>query len=87
MTGYVHELGGQSRSFGQNSTDPWFVLTAGTEDELHAFAATLGLTRVMFRPGTPAGRHQKPVAPHYDITSGERDRAVALGAQPRSDQR
>jgi Protein of unknown function (DUF4031) len=82
MTVYVHELQGQSRGFfGQNTTDPWFVLTADTEDELHAFAASLGLTGVMFRPGTPAGPHQKPVAAHYDVTLGERDRAVALGAQ------
>jgi hypothetical protein len=82
MTAYVHELEGQSRFIGQNATDPWFVLTADTDDELHAFAANLGLTQVMFRPGTPAGPHQKPVAPHYDVTKGERDRAVELGAQP-----
>src|SRR5277367_3663239 len=84
MTVYVHKLKGQSRAFfGRTaSPDPWFVLTAGTDDELHDFAASLGLTRVMFRPGTPAGRHQEPVAAHYDVTLGERDRAVALGAQP-----
>jgi hypothetical protein len=81
MTAYVHQLEGQSRFFGMNTTDPWFVLTADTDDELHAVAASLGLTRSMFRPGTPAGRRQKPVAPHYDLTRGERDRAVALGAQ------
>jgi hypothetical protein len=82
MTVYVHELEGQSRFFGQNTTDPWFVLTASTDDELHAFAASLGLSRAMFQPGTPAGSHQKSVAAHYDVTAGERDRAVALGAQP-----
>jgi hypothetical protein len=82
MTVYVHELEGQNRAFGQNTTDPWFVLTADTDDELHAFAASLGLTRVMFRPATPAGRRQEPVAAHYDVTRGERDRAVELGAQP-----
>jgi len=81
---YVHKLEGQGRAFfGRSpSPDPWFVLTADTDDELHAFAARLGLTRVMFRPGTPAGPRQGPVAAHYDITLGEHDRAVALGAQP-----
>ena len=82
MTLYVHELKGQSRFFGMNTTDPWFVLTADTEDELQAFAASLGLTQDMFRPGTPPGRHQKSAPPRYDVTRGERDRAVELGAQP-----
>ncbi len=84
MTVYVHKLEGQSRAFfGRTaSPDPWFVLTADTDDELHAFAASLGLTGVMFRPGTPAGPHQEPVAAHYDVTPGERDRAVVLGARP-----
>ncbi len=83
MTVYVHKLGGQGRAFfGRTpSPDPWFVLTADTDDELHAFAARLGLTRIMFRPGTPAGPHQEPAAGHYDVTLGERDRAVALGAR------
>jgi hypothetical protein len=83
MTVYVHKLEGQSRAFFGHTarSDPWFVLTADTEDELHAFAASLGLTRVMFRPGTPALPRQAPVAGHYDVTLGERDRAVALGAR------
>ena len=84
MTVYVHKLERQSRAFfgrAPNINDPWFVLTADTDDELHAFAASLGLTRAMFRPGTPAGRRQQPVAAHYDVTMGERDRAIALGAQ------
>ncbi len=61
--------------------DPWFVLTADTDDELHAFAASLGLTRDMFRPGTPALPQHAAVPGHYDVTLGEHDRAVALGAQ------
>ena len=83
MTVYVHKLEGQSRAlFGKTgSPDPWFALTADTDDELHAFAAGLGFTRVMFVPGTPAGPHQEPVAAHYDVTFGEHDRAVALGAR------
>jgi hypothetical protein len=84
MTVYVHKLQGQGRAFfGRTaSPDPWFVLTADTDDELHALAANLGLTRIMFRPGTPALPRQEPVAAHYDVTLGERDRAVALGARP-----
>lgn len=83
MTVYVHKLQGQGRAFfGKTaSPDPWFVLTADTDDELHAFAARLGLTRTMFQPGTPAGPHQVPVAGHYDVTRGEHDRAVGLGAR------
>jgi hypothetical protein len=83
MTVFVHQLQGQGRTFfGRTARpDPWFVLTAETDDELHAFAASLGLTRVMFRPGTQALPHQEPVAAHYDVTRGERDRAVALGAR------
>lgn len=83
MTVYVHKLRGQSRAFfGHTSrSDPWFVLTADTDEELHAFAASLGLTRIMFRPGQEALPKQEPVAGHYDVTLGERDRAVALGAQ------
>jgi hypothetical protein len=84
MTVYVHKLRGQGAALlGRTaSPDPWFVLTADSDDELHAFAEGLGLTRVMFRPGTPAGPRQAPAAGHYDLTLGERDRAVALGAQP-----
>lgn len=83
MAVYVHKMEGQSRAFfGRTAAPaPWFILTADTEDELHAFAASLGLTRVMFRPGQQALPKQKPVAPHYVITPGEHDRAVALGAQ------
>ena len=83
MTVYVHKMRGQGLAFFGRTAgpDPWFVLAADTDDELHAFAASLGLTRVMFRPGTDAGQAQAAVAGHYDVTSGERDRAVALGAR------
>lgn len=83
MTVYVHKLEGQSRAFFGHTArpDPWFVLTADTDDELHAFAASLGLTPAMFRPGTQALPQQVPVAAHYDVTMGERDRAVELGAR------
>jgi Protein of unknown function (DUF4031) len=83
MTVYVHQLEGQSRAFFGRTASPdlWFILTADTDEELDAFAASLGLTRVMFRPGKQALPNEDPVAPHYAITAGERDRAVALGAQ------
>ncbi|HSR85379.1 MAG TPA: DUF4031 domain-containing protein [Streptosporangiaceae bacterium] len=82
MAVYVHKLEGQSKAFfGRTAApDPWFILAADTDNELHAFAASLGLTRVMFRPGKEALPNQEPVAGHYVITMGERDRAVALGA-------
>lgn len=83
MTVYVHKLEGQGRFFYGRTAgpDPWFLLTADTDDELQAFATSLGLTRVMFRPAKQALPKQKPEAAHYVITIGERDRAVALGAQ------
>lgn len=48
-------------------------LAADTLDELHSFAARLGMRRSWFQPGR--GRH-----PHYDLVKSRRDRAVALGA-------
>jgi hypothetical protein len=83
MTVYVHKLRSQGLAFfGRTAApDPWFVLTADADDELHAFAARLGLTSAMFRPGTQAGPRQAAVAGHYDVTLGERDRALALGAR------
>jgi hypothetical protein len=64
------------------SLDPWFSLTADTEDELHAFATRLGLPRSTFHPGTPSGSQQEVFSGHYDLSKGERDQAMALGAQP-----
>jgi hypothetical protein len=55
-----------------------FGLTADTQDELHAFAASLGIRR---DPGTPIGPQQELVTRHYMLTEGQRDRAVELGAQ------
>jgi hypothetical protein len=55
-----------------------FGLTADSQDELHAFAARLGIRR---DPGTPAGPQQELVTRHYLLTEGQRDRAVELGAQ------
>jgi hypothetical protein len=90
MTVYVHKMESQGRGFALTGgararrnlpSDPWFVLTADTDDELHACAESLSLTRVMFRPAKQAMPKQKPEAARYPITMGERDRAIALGAR------
>lgn len=52
----------------------WCHLLADDTDQLHRFAAQLGLKRSSYQ-GPP-----KTSAPHYDITGFERDRAVRLGA-------
>lgn len=54
----------------------WCHLMADDVDELHGFAAQLGIKRISYQ-GPP-----KTSAPHYDITGFERDRAVRLGAIP-----
>jgi hypothetical protein len=47
-------------------------LIADSNEELHAFAARLGLKREWFQ-ASPSG-------PHYDLTAKRRKRAVELGA-------
>lgn len=60
----------------------WSHLTADTEDELHTFAAQLGLLRAWYqRCKTRCGPVGAPcVHWHYDVTDPVRARAVALGA-------
>jgi hypothetical protein len=48
----------------------WCHLLAYDVDELHRFAAALGLHRISYQ-GPP-----KTANPHYDLTSFERDRAL-----------
>lgn len=43
----------------------------GDVEELHAFAARLGMKRAWFQDGS---------TPHYDLTPGRRERALKLGA-------
>lgn len=50
----------------------WAHLMADTLDELHAFAARLGLPRRAFQ--------DKASGAHYDVTSEMRTHALALGA-------
>lgn len=54
----------------------WAHLLADDIDELHRFAAKLGIHRISYQ-GPPKTAH-----PHYDITAFERRRAIALGAIP-----
>lgn len=66
----------------------WSHLIADTREELHAFAAKLGLDRRWFqdpcRPGK--GLVAKPGSRaaenwHYDLTENKRRQAISLGAQ------
>ena len=50
----------------------WCHLVADSLDELHAFAASLGLKRAWFQG--------KASYPHYDVTTGVRERALEMGA-------
>ena len=54
----------------------WAHLLAEDTDELHRFAARLGIHRASYQ-GPP-----RTAVPHYDITAYERQRAIALGAIP-----
>jgi hypothetical protein len=54
----------------------WSHLIGDSTEELHAFAATLGLERTWF--------HQRPARPwkdHYDIPDVQRELAIARGAR------
>lgn len=52
----------------------WAHLMADTLDELHAFAAALGMPRHAFQ--------DRASGAHYDVTAELRERAIALGATP-----
>ena len=52
----------------------WCHMLADSEEELHRFAAMIGVHRLLYQ-GPP-----KTSAPHYDITGLERVRALRLGA-------
>jgi len=54
----------------------WCHLLADDIDELHRFAAGLGLHGHSYQ-GPP-----KTASPHYDLTAFERRRAIGLGAKP-----
>ncbi len=56
-------------------TDRWSHLLADCDDELHAFAARLGLRRGWFQCRDDRRHHA-----HYDLPERSRSDAVALGA-------
>lgn len=53
----------------------WSHLTATTPEELHDFAATLGMQRTWYQDHGD-GRW------HYDVTDSKRAEAIRLGARP-----
>jgi hypothetical protein len=60
----------------------WSHLTADTEQELHDFAAKLGLQRRWFQTCKRSCHSTLPcVHWHYDVTDGLRQIAIADGAQ------
>jgi hypothetical protein len=50
------------------------MMTDGNLEELHAFAARLGLQRRWFQ--------NKASGPHYDLSQNKRWQAIRLGATP-----
>ena len=74
MSVYVDELQGWPNAWGPFKAGSCH-LAADTLEELHAFAAKLGMKREWFQEGR--GRH-----PHYDLVKTKRDKAIALGAKP-----
>jgi hypothetical protein len=71
MTVYVDDMRRLAKIGRLNAR--WSHLTADTDEELHEFAAKLGLSRRTAQfPGTWKS--------HYDVTDFIRDRAMALGA-------
>jgi Protein of unknown function (DUF4031) len=81
VTVYAYKMQHQGGFVTRSMSDPWYDLTADTEDELHAFAGQLGIPRHGFQPGPPVGVQQVSVSWHYTVTASERDRTIALGAQ------
>jgi hypothetical protein len=81
VTVYVYKMRQQGNFWTRSMADPWYDLTADTEDELSAFAAQLGIPHEGFQPGPLVGVQQVSISWHYTITAAERDRAIALGAQ------
>jgi len=55
--------------------DHWSHLIADSDEELHAFAATMGMQRAWFQD-----RSGRPHHGHYDLPERARDEAVANGA-------
>lgn len=71
MTVYIDDMRRPARVGRLNAV--WSHLMADTDDELHAFAARLGLRRSWHQ-------HAGRATSHYDVTETKRSQAVKLGA-------
>jgi hypothetical protein len=60
----------------------WSHLTADTREELHEFAARLGLRRSYFQENNAKPGSFSREAWHYDLTVNKRAQAIRLGAKP-----
>lgn len=69
------DYGEIARAKGLRWTEWCHMVSDVGEDELHEFAARLGLKRAWFQ-----GRHNGASAAHYDLIASKRSKAVALGA-------
>lgn len=74
MTIYVDDMRLPAR-VGRLSAKWSHLYSDGDDDELHAFAAQLGLKRAWFQ-------HPGKVTSHYDVTDSVRTKAIAMGAVP-----
>lgn len=70
---YVDALRFHRRAGSCRSGEWCHLATDGAIEELHAFAATIGVPRMAF--------HFHPAHPHYDLTPSKRAVAVAAGAR------
>jgi hypothetical protein len=82
MTVYVDDMRMYAR-VGRISSH-WSHLVADTRDELHEFAARLGLKRSWFQEpkgiGTISASARSAQNWHYDVTDSKRELAITLGA-------
>ena len=60
----------------------WSHLFADTQEELHEFAASIGLRRSWFQPGRPQPDGTPSHLWHYDVTGRKRHQAIEAGAVP-----
>ena len=71
---YRGDHAGQASAVGARNDHRWcHMFTDGEEDELHRFAAQIGMKRKWFQGDRDGG--------HYDLTPGKRRLAVANGAK------
>lgn len=73
MTVYVDDMRMAARV--GRLTARWSHLVADSDDELHAFAAQLGLRRSW-------AQYEGTWKSHYDVTESKRRQAIRLGARP-----